>query len=302
MYWLYWYTKKSRWVRSVAVAAVAGIILLGVAPGASAHASTSGTGSVQSAADDGCTQNYPHRVNFYYRTDNPYDNEVIVPDLTVCTNSESSVTTITNTSESVVWHVNQPRFPYWTMSEDLSSPLNGATLLFRTWITAAVSNRLLTIEPGLKVTLWVSPDTIQLGHNAGEEATWQLTSLMADSFFDKAHETFISILTNNASPTGKAVIECANAAYGIGQSLYGQDQPQGILSQLSTGLGIAQDNAKCARAVDDAQRAAVARGEPPAVTLQDIRDEARTNAKWGATDGLVGDIVKFIKAARFVRA
>ena len=283
-----WDPRKSRRVLPVALAAVTGIILLGVAGGSSADAATSRPGSVQLAADNGCSSDYPYRVNFF-------SDGMLVPDLTVCTNWLQSATTITNTSDSVVWHVNQPSLPYWTLNEDYSSPLSGAVLLFRTWINAAVSSPRLTIEPGVAVTLYTSPDKIQLGHNAGEQAAWQVMHLMAGSIADKGRETFIDILKDDASPTGKAVIECANDAYSIGQSLYNEGDSQDIQSQLSTGLGIYQNTASCARAIDDAQRAAESHGEYPLVTLESLQREAHFNEEWNATDTLVGDAVKFIE-------
>jgi hypothetical protein len=284
-----WHPRKSYGAGPVALAAaVAGIILLGVAGGSSADAATSRPGSVRSVADNGCSPDYPYRIDFF-------SNGVPVPDLTVCTNWWHSITTITNTSDGVVWHVNQPWVPYWTLSQDSGSPLNGAALLFRAWINTAISSPHLTIEPGTTATLYAAPDTIQLGHNAGEQAAWQTMSLMADSIADKGQEAFIGILKDTASPTGKAVIECANDAYSIGQSLYGEGQSQDIQSQLSAGLGIYQGSANCRHAIYDAQHAAESHRGNPLVTLESIQKEARFNEEWKATDTLVSEAVKFIE-------
>jgi hypothetical protein len=291
-----WDSRKSRRALPVALAAaVTGTILLGVAGGSPADAATSRPGLVQSLVDNGCSPDYPHRVNFF-------SNGALVPDLTVCTNWLQSATTITNTSDSVVWHVNQPSLPYWTLNEDSSSSLSDAVLLFRTWINAVVSSPYLTIEPGVAVTIYTSPDQIQLGHNAGEQATWQVMHLLAGSIADKGRQTFIDILKDSASPTGKAVIECANDAYSIGQSLYGADQSQDIQSQLSTGLGIYQNTASCAQAIDESQHAAESYGESPLLTLESIQKEAHVNEEWNATDKFVGEAVEFIKMGEHVRA
>jgi hypothetical protein len=241
---------------------------------------------VRSVAYNGCGPD-TYRVNFF-------SNGVLVPDLTVCTSWWHSVTTITNTSDSVVWHVNQPWDPYWRVSQDSARPLNGAVPLFRAWLSVIRSPH-QPIEPGVTVTLYASPGEIQLGHNAGEQAAWQAMSLMADSIADKGRETLIGILKDTASPVGKAVIECANDAYSIGQSLYGEDQPQDIQSRLSTGLGISQSGANCGQAIYDAQHVAESHGENPLMTLEGIQKEAHFNKEWNATGTLVGDAVKFIE-------
>ena len=283
-----WHPRKSHGAWPVAfAAAVAGIILLGVAGGASADAATSGPGSVQSVASNGCGPDYPYRVYFF-------SNGVIVPDLTVCTNWWHSVTTITNTSDSVVWHVNQPWDPYWTYGQDSSGLLNGAVPLFRAWLNVIRSPH-QPIEPGVTVTLYTSPGEVQLGHNAGEQAAWQVMSLMSDSIADKGRETFIGILKDTASPIGKAVIECANDAYSIGQSLYGEDQPQDIQSQLSTELGIYQNGANCGQAIYDAQHVAESHGENPLMTLEGIQKETHFSEVWNATDVVVDAAAKFIE-------
>jgi hypothetical protein len=291
-----WHLRKSHGARPVAfAAAVAGIVLVSVAGGSSSDAATSRPGSVRAAAYYGCSPLYPYRVNFY-------SNGVLVPDLTVCTNLQRSATTITNTSDSVTWHVNQPWDPYWRLSEDSDSSLSNAALLFRAWLNTIRSPH-RPIEPGVKATLSAPPDTIQLGHNAGEQAAWQVTSLIADSLADKWREPFIGILKDTAigilkdtaSPTGKAVIECAQDAYNIGQSLHGEDQPQDIQSLLSTGLGIYQGGKNCGQAVYDAQHAAESHGENPLVSLENIQKKARFNGGWKATGTLVSDAVKFIE-------
>jgi hypothetical protein len=191
---MYWYPRKSHWVRSVAVAAaVTGISLVAQAPGSSAHASTSGAGSVQSAAVNGCSPSYPYPFSF---TDS---NVVTVTDLTVCTNTYQAAATIQN------------------------------------------------------------------------------------------------ILEDTSSPTHKAIIACAEAAYSIGQNLYIENQSQNTQSQLSTGLGIFQDSAKCAKAVDEAQEAE-ARYEIPKVTLtlRDIPHEIRPGAEWEIMDRL-GAMAKLLE-------
>jgi len=283
-----WHSRKSHGARPVALAAaVAGIILLGVAGGASADAATSGPGSAQSVAYNGCSPGYPYRIYFY-------SNGELVPDLVVCTNWWHSVTTITNTSDSVIWHVNQPWDPNWTFGQDPAGPLNGAVLLYRTWLNV-ISSPHQPIEPGVTVTLYTSPGEVQLGHNAGEQAAWQMASLMADSTADKGREAFIGILKDNASPIGKAVIECANDAYSIGQSLYGEDQPQDIQSQLSAELGIYQNGASCGQAIDDAQHVTESHGGDPLMTLEGIQKEAHLSEEWNTTDSVVRDAVTFIK-------
>jgi hypothetical protein len=290
-----WHPRKSYGVRPVALAAaVAGIILLGAVGGSSADAATSRPGSVRAVAYNGCSPDYPYPVTFV-------SNGVPVPDLTVCTNWWHSVTTITNTSDGVIWHVNQPWVPYWALSEDSGNPLNGAVLLFRAWINGIRSPH-RPIEPGVTATIYASPDTIQLGHNAGEQAAWQVMSLIADSMAKQGRETLIGILKDTASPTGKAVIECAKDAYSIGQSLHGENQAQDIQSQLSNGLSIYQGTSNCGRAVYDAQHAAESHGENPLVTLENLQKEARVNVEWKATDALVGDAMKFIEFLRLVHA
>jgi hypothetical protein len=253
------------------MASVMGLVLLDVWGGPSAYASTSGAGLTKSAADAACGGDYPNRVYF------TYGNGLEIPDLTVCTNASYTSTSITNTSEDVIWHVYQPQFTYWTQSQDIAQG-NVATLLFRLWVTEAIHNPYLTIEPGVDAILHVSPGSIRLGHNAGEEAAWQVMSLMAESVSDKAHDSFVDLLEDGESPTAKAVIECANTAYNIGQDIYGSDQSQDIESQLS---GMFQSGSQCADAINDAQDYAAAHPELPRVTVPEIQEETHVDGTLG---------------------
>ena len=284
---MHWYPKKSHRVLSVALAAVTGIISLGMASGSSALASASGTGATQ--IDPGCSVDYPLNVPFYY------SNGARNSDLTVCTNSSLSGTSITNNSPARIWHVNQPAYTYWTEDEDigqnLAGELSGTALLYRTWITATYLNPLLTIEPGFTAKLDGSPYKIQLGHNAGEESAWQVASLMAYSMSSNGID-IIKILENRTGPTGTAVIECLKSAYSIGRTLDTPAQSQDIASQLTDGLGIYSDDQKCATAVDNAEREARNAGEAPAVTLHEIQN-ATHGTEWQDTDDLVHGVVNF---------
>lgn len=289
---MHWYPKKSYRVLSVALAAVTGIIALGIASGSSAFASASGTGATQIAADVACDVNHPINVPFYY------SNGARNFDLMVCTNSQWTETSITNTTQGRIWHINQPAFSYWTLKEDIeqnfTQKLSGATLLYRTWMTANYPNAFPTIEPGFTATLPYSPNQIQLGHQAGEESAWQVASLMAYSMSSNGVD-FIKILEDSTGPTGTAVIKCAQAAYNIGQTLYTQDPSQDIASQLQAGLGIYNHYGQCATAVDNAERKAQSLGETAPVTLREIQDATHT-AEWQDTDDLVRGVANFIEA------
>ena len=115
---------------------------------------------------------------------------------------------------------------------------------------------------------------------------------MADSASDKAHEVFVNLLKDGRSPAAKAVIECANAAYSIGQNSYSAYQSQDIESELS---GIFQSGAQCAQAVDDANAYTAEHPELPRVALQDIQDKTHVEGTWRDTNILVEDIMKFIE-------
>jgi hypothetical protein len=277
-----WYSNRAYRIRFVTViASVVGII--GVGAVSPVYASAAGAGLTKSATSIFCGGDYPNRVEF------TYGNGLIIPDLTVCANTSYTSTSITNTSEDVIWHVYQPYIHYWTLSQDIEQG-NPATLLFRLWVKQ-IPNAYLTIEPGVDAILNVPPSTIRLGHNAGEEAAWQVMSLMADSVSDKAHDAFVSLLEDDESPTAKAVIECANTAYSIGQTAYNADQGQVISSQLS---GMFQSGAQCSQAVDDARDSDTAHAEEPVMNLHDIEHETHIDVTWDDTDALVEDIAKFI--------
>jgi len=281
-----WYSARPYRIRFIAViTAVMGVILLGVGAGSPAYASASGAGLTKSAADAGCGGDYPNQVDF------TYGNGLLIPDLTVCTNASYTSTSITNTSEDVIWHVYQPdSFTYWNLSQDLQLG-STAILLFRLWVSRAITNPYLTIEPGVDATLDVPPSSIRLGHNAGEEAAWQVMHLMAESAADKTHDAFVNLLKDDESPTAKAVIECANTAYSIGQGAYSASQSQDIQSQLS---GMFQSGAQCAQAVDDARDSDVPHPGEPVMTLHSIESETQVDSTWEDTNTLVDDIVKFI--------
>jgi hypothetical protein len=286
-----WRSTKACLIRSIAViTAVTGIILANAEAGPSIHASASEVVLTRAAADAGCDTQYPHRVYF------TYGNGLQVPDLVVCTDYSS--TEITNISADVIWHVYHPGYKYWTIPQDISiipqdvSVERIATVLYRLWITLEIRNPYLTIEPGNSAILPDPPDIIKLGHGAGEEATWQAMSLMADSISDKTHDALVDLLKDDASPTAKAVIECANTAYTLGQGIYGASQSQDIQSQLS---GMFQSGSQCAQAVTEAQNDLAEHSAIPSVKLGDIQEEMRVNDdNWGDTDTLVGDVVKFI--------
>ena len=104
---------------------------------------------------------------------------------------------------------------------------------------------------------------------------------------------FIKILQHRTGPTGTAVIECLKSAYSIGRTLYTADQSQNIASQLTDGLGVYNDDKKCATAVDKAEREARNAGEAPEVTLREIQDATHGGEWQNTTDDLVHGVVNF---------
>jgi hypothetical protein len=282
-------SKKSCAIRFIAViTGLTGIFLASTGAGASALASEAALS--RTSADIGCNARYPHRVPF------TYGNGVEIPDLVACTDYFS--TSINNISTDVIWHVYQPKLKYWTIRQDVSivpqevSVESITTVLYRLWITGAIKDPYLTIEPGTDAVIPDPPGDIKLGHGAGEEAAWQAMSLMADSISDKTHDAIVDLLEDDQSPTAKAIIECANTAYTLGQGAYDASQSQDIASQLS---GMFESGSQCAEAVTAAKEAGE-HAEVPEVNLENVHDEIRLgDDAWGDTDTLVDDVVRFIE-------
>jgi hypothetical protein len=266
--------------------------MVNVGAPSSAYASASAAGLAKVAAEVGCGSSYPYRVYF------TYGNGLQIPDLIVCTNNSSTM--ITNISADVVWHVYYPKYSYWTLNQDVAlveqdSSVDSAadTILYRLWLTFGAHDPYLSIEPGNNAILPDPPGDIKLGHGAGEEATWQAISVMADSMTDKTRDTLVKLLEDHASPTANAIIKCAQTAYNLGQNIYSGAESEDIASELS---GMFKSGAQCGQAVEDARDDLAARSEEPKVALDDVQDHIRAeDDHWGDTDTLVDDIAKFIE-------
>jgi hypothetical protein len=217
----------------------------------------------------------------------------VVSGLEGCTSSNQPQTIIENTSEDTVWFVSSPSFSYWTAAGDLQDFNNGlispTTALFRIGIRKQFLVPLLTIEPDAAVTLDAAPGTIQLKQDPGEQATWEVASLLVDSASDKAQDAIVSLLKEGtSSKTDSAMITCMYSGYSIGKQLAEQgDSDQEIQSQLSSGLGVYQASEECGEAIHEAEEESEKAGEAPELKLADVAAETSEDRDYEDAGSLI---------------
>jgi hypothetical protein len=228
-------------------------------------------------------------VTFYY------SEGTAVSDLTACTNSDQSQTAIENQSSDTVWYVSLPSgIPYWTGLQDLASfendNLSPTAALFRVGLRRIYNPPALTIEPGVTVILDTAPGTIQLKQDPGEQATWEVASLLVDSSSDKAQDAIVSLLKQDSSETDSAMITCMSSGYSIGKNLAeAGDSEQNIQSQLSSELGVSNATNECGEAIDEAEHDSESHGEVPELKLANVVKETHEDPDYAEAGHLISD-------------
>jgi len=225
-----------------------------------------------------------------------YGDGAVGSGLTGCANSDRSQTIISNSSPDTVWYVTSPTgFSYWSAANDLEEFENGSisptVALFRIGMRSQFNPPLLSIEPGVTATLSTAQGTaIQLMQDPGEQATWEVASLLVDSASDKAQDAIVSLLEDGSTKTDDAMITCMSSGYTIGKNLADAgDSETTIQSQLSSELGIYQATNECGEAIEEAQEEIERAGEAPELKLASVAAETREDEDYADAGRLINE-------------
>jgi hypothetical protein len=132
---------------------------------------------------------------------------------------------------------------------------------------------------------------IDLKQDPGEQATWQVASLMVDSASDEAKDAIVSALEKKNSKTDAAMIRCMYSGYSIGQQLADQgDSDDEIQSDLSSGLGIYNDSRECGEAIEEAEKESEQESEVPELKLASVAEESHEDPDYEKAGQLISEM------------
>jgi hypothetical protein len=246
-------------------------------------------GACGSSSEPDCSDSGYSAITFYY------SDGTVVSDLSACTNKDQSQTIIDNESSDTVWYLSIPAgITYWPAASDLDDFNNGnlsaAVALFRIGVRNVYHPPALTIEPDVKAVLDISPGLIQLKQDPGEQATWEVASLLVDSSSDKAQDAIVSLLKTGSSETDTAMTTCMSSGYTIGKNLADAgDSDQQIQSQLSSELGVYQATNECGEAIEEAQNDSASHGELPELKLSDVAEQTHEDPDYANAGHLINE-------------
>lgn len=121
----------------------------------------------------------------------------------------------------------------------------------------------ITLEPGQDATVSTAPGQLHLSLNPWVQAGWQGLTLLTDTVRDKAEDELKRLLSNG-SKSRRAALDCAFAAFKIGDTLSSDPRsPEEIIES-----GLVGDAKSCVDSIDKARSEGV-------VTVDQVKAKAK---------------------------